>query len=460
LRRFSGSIEALAPSALLGLCLALSGSARAAPAAPYVALLPFDDPRPAMVERLVAESLTDSQLRFWPSGQVRKRLSAAGIRLNDPQVAARTAALLRVALVLRERRGGGQLTITLQSAGGDLVGQLRYPMRRGLSLLRATLDEWLPQMVERSRRAARVARVATARPAQPPPPPRPPAPIVYATPPAPVPVATPTEAPPEMGAPMAETDQTLPADHSEGEIPWPAVIDFALGGGTLSHWLNYNDDLFNALGNYTLEAGPLVAGTLAFYPGAIWTRGVFAHIGLIGDFNHTTGLASTFENQNYSTLDDRWTAGLRIRIPISTSEIGVSGRYGEQDFRMGVIPGSNAPPVPNYTYTFVQAGLDARLQLGIVAILADGAYMDVVDDGIAQSSIAANPAYFPHAQVGAVTTGLHLGFRLWDSLELRAGADYQRYFFSFNPEPGDAHVAGGAVDQYLAATLELALVVR
>jgi hypothetical protein len=170
---------------------------------------------------------------------------------------------------------------------------------------------------------------------------------------------------------------------------------------------------------------------------------VFAHIGLIGDFNHTTGLASTFENQSYSTLDDRWTAGLRIRIPISTSEIGVSGRYGEQDFRMGVIPGSNAPPVPNYTYTFVQAGLDARLQLGIVAILADGAYMDVVDDGIAQSSSAANPAYFPHAQVGAVTTGLHLGFRLWDSLELRAGADYQRYFFSFNPEPGDAHVAGG-----------------
>jgi hypothetical protein len=324
-------------------------------------------------------------------------------------------------------------------------------MRRGFPYLRSTLAAWWPGVIEKSRQRRVAARGSTARPT--------------ATP-TPIPMATssPTEAPlstppetstaSESAPPAAEATQSLAAEQPSEETPWPAVVDFSLGGGSLSHWLNYNQDLFNSLGNYTLVAGPLVAGGLAFYPGALATRGVFAHIGLLGEFNHTTGLASSYQNQTYPTLDDRWTAGLRVRIPIATSEIGVSGRYGEQDFRLGVLPGNQAPPVPNYTYTFVQGGLDARVQLGPVAILADGAYLGVLTDGIAASG------FFPHAQVGAVATGLHLGITLWEGLELRLGADYQRYFFTFNPSPGDAHVAGGAVDQYLAATLALAVVIR
>ncbi len=454
LRRFSGSIEAVTRPALLGLCLALSASARAAP---ELALLPFEDPRPFVVERIVANSLSDTQLKFWPSGAVRRRLAAAGIRLTDAQLVTKTTALLRVPMVLRERRFGGMLVITLQAADGRTLAQLRYPARKGLPLLRPTLDGWLPQAMETSRRLTRRTPPPAVAPARPPPetpaPSAPPAVTLEAT---PAPPAAPTEspAPSEAAPPLAQAEQTASADHAPDEAPWPAVIDFELGGGTLSHWLNYNQDLFNALGNYTLVAGPLVAGSLAFYPGALATRGVFAHLGLIGEFNHTAGLASSFQNQSYPTLDDRWTAGLRIRIPISIWELGVSGEYGEQDFRMGNIPGTQAPPLPNYTYGFVQAGLDVNVQLGVVRISADGAYVDVVEDGIATSG------YFPHAEVGAVATGLHLGVRLWEGLELRLRGDYQRYFYNFNPDPGDPHVAGGAVDQYLAATLELGVIVR
>lgn len=454
-QRFSGSIGVLAPTALLAFCVALGATARAA--APQVALLPFDDPRPAYAERWVEVSLDDAQIGYWPSGQVHRRLSAAGIAVHDPQAAAKTAALLRVPLVIREHRGGGQLVLTVLGSGGEVVAQLRYPMRRGFPYLRSTLAAWWPGVIEKSWQRRVAARGSTARPTA----------SSVATPvaiptraeaPAPTPSATPapteTTNAQESAPPAGEATQSLPADQPSEESPWPAVVDFSLGGGSLSHWLDYNQDLFNSLGNYTLIAGPLVAGGLAFYPGALWTRGVFAHIGLLGEFNHTTGVASSYQNQSYPTLDDRWTAGLRIRIPIATSEMGVSGRYGEQDFRLGVLPGSQAPPVPDYTYTFVQGGLDARVQLGPVAILADGAYMDVLTDGISASG------FFPHAQVGAVATGLHLGIRLWEGLELRLGADYQRYFFTFNPSPGDAHVAGGAVDQYLAATLALGVLIR
>ena len=38
-------------------------------------------------------------------------------------------------------------------------------------------------------------------------------------------------------------------------------------------------------------------------------------------------------------------------------------------------------------------------------------------------------------------------------LDLLVGIDYRRYFLSMHSEPGDANVAGGALDQYLAGWL-------
>jgi hypothetical protein len=42
------------------------------------------------------------------------------------------------------------------------------------------------------------------------------------------------------------------------------------------------------------------------------------------------------------------------------------------------------------------------------------------------------------------------------SFEIRLMGALQRYGFSFNPEPGDAQVAGGATDTYLSGGLWLA----
>jgi hypothetical protein len=424
--------------ALLGLCLALSAIA---PTAPELALLPIEGPSPAAVERAVAGSLGDARLRFWPGAQVRRRLLEAGIAATDPALVAKTAVLLRVSMVLRARRSGVEIAITLYAASGEVLARLRYPGRRDLSILRSTLARRLAEALDRGRRVSR-APPLPARPR--------PKPTASA---APAPTPVPAD---DFGVapPPPEAEKPLPADTSADEPPWPVVVDLELGGGSLGHWLNYKDDLFNSLPDYTLIAGPLVAGGLAFYPGGLATRGFLADIGVIGEFYQTAGLTSSFENESFPTQDDRWTAGLRVRIPIGSSELGVSGRYGQQDFKLGVIPGNPPAPVPNYSYAFVQGGIDTRVQLGVVAILADGAYDGVVNDGIAASGL------FPHAQVGAVATGLHLGFTLWEGLELRVGADYQRYFFSLNPVVGNANVAGGALDQYLAATVELGVRIR
>ena len=51
---------------------------------------------------------------------------------------------------------------------------------------------------------------------------------------------------------------------------------------------------------------------------------------------------------------------------------------------------------------------------------------------------------------------LGLGVELGSSFEIRLMGVLQRYGFSFNPEPGDPRVAGGATDTYLSGGLLLA----
>jgi hypothetical protein len=58
--------------------------------------------------------------------------------------------------------------------------------------------------------------------------------------------------------------------------------------------------------------------------------------------------------------------------------------------------------------------------------------------------------WFPQANGAAVEAGAFVGQSLSDAFELHGGLDFVRYFFSLNPEPGDRHIAGGALDQYLS----------
>ena len=58
--------------------------------------------------------------------------------------------------------------------------------------------------------------------------------------------------------------------------------------------------------------------------------------------------------------------------------------------------------------------------------------------------------WFPNGSAGAADARARLTF-LVTRVAIHAGVGWTRYFHAFNPEPGDALVAGGAVDQYLTA---------
>lgn len=49
-----------------------------------------------------------------------------------------------------------------------------------------------------------------------------------------------------------------------------------------------------------------------------------------------------------------------------------------------------------------------------------------------------------------------MGYHLFWKIEAQFNLAYRHYFFSMNPEVGDARVAGGALDQFINGTLGLA----
>ena len=82
--------------------------------------------------------------------------------------------------------------------------------------------------------------------------------------------------------------------------------------------------------------------------------------------------------------------------------------------------------------------------LRVLAVLQrDGRLVDFLQEDI-------DP--YSDAQIGAAGIGVELG----SSVEIRILGTLQRYGFSFNPEPGDPKIAGGATDTYLSGGMYLA----
>jgi hypothetical protein len=57
------------------------------------------------------------------------------------------------------------------------------------------------------------------------------------------------------------------------------------------------------------------------------------------------------------------------------------------------------------------------------------------------------PGRFTHATVRGLEAEAGLGWALIDVLELRVSGGVRRFGFDMNSQPGDAWVAGGAIDQ-------------
>jgi hypothetical protein len=61
--------------------------------------------------------------------------------------------------------------------------------------------------------------------------------------------------------------------------------------------------------------------------------------------------------------------------------------------------------------------------------------------------------WFPRLSGGAIDGEIGIGVDLAHGIRARLALELCRYYFAMHPEPGDAWIAGGAVDQYFTTTL-------
>jgi len=227
--------------------------------------------------------------------------------------------------------------------------------------------------------------------------------------------------------------------HRESDRP---TFDIAIGAGILNRNFSYKDDLFGVLQGYSLGAAITPAAELT------WAPLFGGRMGITGHFSMSVGLKSqTSDGTTYPTQAMAWGAGLFYRFFIGEkSHLGIVARYESQSFSISADPSGNRPDIPDVKYSAIAGGLDLRLSLfGPVSLLAGASYRYLLSVG----EIGTAP-WFPRQTSMGVDAMLGFGIELGSAFEIRLEGQLQRYGFSFNPQPGDPKIAGGATDTYLS----------
>jgi len=227
------------------------------------------------------------------------------------------------------------------------------------------------------------------------------------------------------------------APPSSGRDPGYELASIGVGIEMGGRRLRYVDALTPGLRDYSVAAAPLATVRAALYPLADASKTV--DVGIVGAYARAFALGSSATG--VGSVDTTWWrfhAGgvMRVRTPSVVFALGSA--YGAETFDFGSSPiDAQAPGV---AYRFLRVSGDARIPLGRFAILAGAGYDALFSTG----SVADR---FRRATVGGVEGTLGVTFRVTRSIEAALGASYRRFFYAMHPVPGDALVAGGALDE-------------
>jgi hypothetical protein len=256
------------------------------------------------------------------------------------------------------------------------------------------------------------------------------------------PAATPAAAPVTPAAAPETPDRTATTAGPHGVAPLLS-LQAALGVG-MRHF-SYVDRVTPALRPYDLDAAPLASITATVYPFAFTGAPVVRDLGLTGEYAQAVGITS--QDSTGAHVDTSWRTfdvGAVERIPLTRSVMAhVSAGYGGNDFQFGQSLASAT--LPGVGYRFLRIGGDVDVGfLSDFDAFAGGSYLDILETG-------ATGQIFPRESVGGLEAHVGLSYALSPHWQASIGAAYTRFFYSFNPVPGDVNVAGGALDEQTRA---------
>ena len=228
----------------------------------------------------------------------------------------------------------------------------------------------------------------------------------------------------------------------KGDLLW---IRAAIASGSRN--FSYVDRMTPTLRSYALFAAPMARVDAEVYPFARTALPGGMDFGITGDYARAFAVSSddssgTSVSSNWSLFD----VGAHERFPLGRSWLlGLGAGYGEMTFLFDGALATTAA-LPGVQYHLVRFGGDVRVALGSFSLYGYGSYLDVLSTGPVG-------AYFARATVGGLEGRLGLSHDLGHGFEVSFEVAYTRFFYAFNPQPGDAYVAGGALDQMTFASL-------
>jgi hypothetical protein len=285
-----------------------------------------------------------------------------------------------------------------------------------------------------------------------------------------VPEAEP-EAEPEQDEEVVEEDEEArEEDDAEERDPYAGEGDDGSGDGVspfdltvgiagVSRSFKYKDDL-SGLNTYDLT-GPSVAVAAHWYPMAHGDGdGAMAHLGLEVTGHMAFAIDSELGSTTFPTSASGFSLGLRYRVPMGGSELGIVGAYAVRSFEIETVDSEGVeldPGVPAVGYNYLRLGLEANIAVadawafGLAAFYLPTLSTGDVEDG----------AWFPNASATGLEGSMWLSHALSSAFDLVASVSFTRFAYTLDPELEDVDagrpIAGGATDEYISGQLGMRL---
>ena len=233
-----------------------------------------------------------------------------------------------------------------------------------------------------------------------------------------------------------------------------SLLVIQVGADAVGRHFDYNDGISDNLRSYNVAPAAMFSAGVEVFPFA-GEFGILRDVGLTGSYARSLFLESALAGSNtISTVESAYSVGLRLRIHPwgdGGALIGVSDEYAAQSF---VFDSAGAPvdgQVPSVDYRANRTAVDVRVPFGSFALLAGAGFRAVLSAGDVGARFRSTSVEGVDGELGASVT-------LAPGWEARLLLDYERYFYAFQPVPGDGYVAGGALDQFFGGRLAVAYV--
>jgi hypothetical protein len=258
---------------------------------------------------------------------------------------------------------------------------------------------------------------------------------------------------PPMPEPAAPAAPDSTSERPRGAID-SSLFEVELGAGAGGRHFTYNDGVSTNLRSYDVFPAPVLAGSAEIFPLA-GSRGLLRDIGIMGGYSQSLFLTSSVVGgPAINTTESAYFVGLRVRIHPASDPgwiLGISDSYASQAVSFGSPPAALNGQLPDVDCTGNRFAVDVRVPFGPLSLRAAVGYRLIFDAGPVAKR-------FTSPSVGGVDGELGAAYAVARGWEVRAIADYERYFYAFHPNVGDAYVAGGALDQFFGGRLAVAYI--